>query len=156
MHSYRIQDPIDVIELGARQRSVGSIVRVKILGILAMIDDDETDWKVLTIALDDDKAPIVHDLNDVEAHWPGALRSLTDWLRMYKTAEGKKENKFGFAGKPQSAEFAKQVVEETHQAWKKLLVDASAKGKMKKVVSGPDIYTELALGASQSMQPAPG
>ncbi|CAE7812986.1 PPA6 [Symbiodinium sp. CCMP2592] len=148
-------DPIDVIELGARQRSVGSIVRVKILGILAMIDDDETDWKVLTIALDDDKAPIVHDLNDVEAHWPGALRSLTDWLRMYKTAEGKKENKFGFAGKPQSAEFAKQVVEETHQAWKKLLVDASAKGKMKKVVSGPDIYTELALGASQSMQPAP-
>ena len=91
---------------------------------------------------------IVHDLNDVEAHWPGALRCLTDWLRMqlnckickqvaalhscgqqlssfpclspvallytkslrYKTAEGKNENKFGFAGKPQSAEFAKQVV----------------------------------------------
>ena len=31
----------------------------RILGILAMIDDDETDWKVLTIALDDDKAPIL-------------------------------------------------------------------------------------------------
>ena len=27
------QDPIDVIELGARQRAVGSIVRVKILGL---------------------------------------------------------------------------------------------------------------------------
>ena len=28
----------------------------RILGVIAMIDDDETDWKVLTIALDDDKA----------------------------------------------------------------------------------------------------
>ena len=81
-----------------------------------MIDDDETDWKVLTIAMDDDKAPmlrlhfrmvcgdmlpfhsaavrhagcqrmrqmrIVHDLSDVEAHWPGAVPSLTEWLRMF-------------------------------------------------------------------------
>ena len=55
-----------------------------------------------------------------------------------------------------SAQDHAETKEETHQAWKKLLVDASAKGKMKKVVSGPDIYTELALGASQSMQPAPG
>ena len=28
-------------------------------GVIAMIDDDETDWKVLTIALDDDKAQIL-------------------------------------------------------------------------------------------------
>ena len=28
----------------------------RILCVIAMIDDDETDWKVLTIALDDDKA----------------------------------------------------------------------------------------------------
>jgi inorganic pyrophosphatase len=32
---------------------------VRILGVIAMIDDDETDWKVLTIALDDDKAQML-------------------------------------------------------------------------------------------------
>eukprot|EP00438_Fugacium_kawagutii_P000037 Skav208223 [mRNA] locus=scaffold3686:101141:102758:- [translate_table: standard] len=98
-----------------------------------MIDDDETDWKVLTIALDDDKAQILswnmHDLGDVDAHFPGMTSALTDWLRMpYKTAEGKKENKFGFGGKPQGAAFARKIV--------------------KKVASGNNLFTDLALGNS--------
>lgn len=29
----------------------------------------------------------------------------------YKTAEGKKENKFGFGGKPQGAAFARKIVD---------------------------------------------
>ena len=39
-------DPIDALEIGCRQIRTGQIVAVKILGILAMIDDGETDWKV--------------------------------------------------------------------------------------------------------------
>lgn len=39
-------DPLDAIEIGSKQWSTGSIVRVKILGVLAMIDSGETDWKV--------------------------------------------------------------------------------------------------------------
>jgi inorganic pyrophosphatase len=42
-------DPIDVIEIGTRQMKVGEVAAVKVLGILALIDDDETDWKVLAI-----------------------------------------------------------------------------------------------------------
>lgn len=139
-------DPVDVIELGSRQRPVGSITAVKILGVIAMIDDDETDWKVLTIALDDDKAQNMHDLDDVDAHFPGMTSALTDWLRMYKTAEGKKENKFGFGGKPQGAAFARRIVDETHQSWRKLMAAADEKGKVKKVASGANLYTDLALG----------
>ena len=33
-----------------------SDVCYRILGVIAMIDDDETDWKVLTIAMDDDRS----------------------------------------------------------------------------------------------------
>ncbi|CAE7556462.1 PPA6 [Symbiodinium pilosum] len=139
-------DPIDVIELGTRQRPVGSITRVKILGVIAMIDDDETDWKVLTIAMDDDRSQNVNDLNDIDAHMPGCTQALTDWLRMYKTAEGKKENKFGCGGKPQGAAFARKVVDECHEAWRKLLAAADEKGKVKKIASGNNLYTELALG----------
>lgn len=139
-------DPVDVIELGSRQRPVGSITAVKILGVIAMIDDDETDWKVLTIALDDDKAQNMHDLGDVDAHFPGMTAALTDWLRMYKTAEGKKENKFGFGGKPQGAAFARKIVDETHESWRKLMAAADEKGKVKKVASGNNLFTDLALG----------
>jgi len=138
-------DPIDVIELGTRQRPVGSITRVKIIGVIAMIDDDETDWKVLTLAMDDDRSPHVNDLNDLDAHMPGVTQSLTHWLRMYKTSEGKPENRFGCNDKPQVAAFAQRVVQECHESWRKLLAQANTSGKMKKVSSGGNIFTDLAL-----------
>uniref|UniRef100_A0A7S4T4F9 inorganic diphosphatase n=1 Tax=Alexandrium monilatum TaxID=311494 RepID=A0A7S4T4F9_9DINO len=138
-------DPVDVIELGTRQRPVGSITRVKIVGVIAMIDSDETDWKVLAVALDDDKANNIHDLQDLDAHMPGVTQALTHWLQFYKTAEGKGENKFGFGGKPQSAAFATKIVEETHQAWRQLVAAASSQGKMKKVMSGGNIFTDLTV-----------
>jgi len=128
-------DPIDVIELGTRQRPTGSITRVKIIGLIAMIDADETDWKVLTIALDDDRAPNIQDLSDLDAHMPGVTAALTHWLRYYKTAEGKDENKFGCGGKPQGAAFATRIVEETHEAWKKLLADRKSEGSLRRVGS---------------------
>jgi len=138
-------DPIDVIELGTRQRPVGSITRVKIIGVIAMIDDDETDWKVLALAMDDDRSANVNDLNDLDAHMPGVTQSLTHWLRMYKTSEGKPENRFGCDGKPQSAAFAQRIVQECHEAWRQLLAQSNASGKMKKVSSGSNIATDLAL-----------
>eukprot|EP00913_Durusdinium_trenchii_P006964 g6549.t1 len=110
-------DPVDVIELGSRQRPVGSITAVKNM----------------------------HDLGDVDAHFPGMTAALTDWLRMYKTAEGKKENKFGFGGKPQGAAFARKI-DETHESWRKLMAAADEKGKVKKVASGNNLFTDLALG----------
>lgn len=138
-------DPIDVIELGTRQRPVGSITRVKIIGVIAMIDDDETDWKVLTIAMDDDKAVNIQDLVDLDAHMPGVTASLTHWLRMYKTAEGKGENRFGYGGKPQGKAVATRVVEECHEAWRQLLAEKQASGGMKKVASGHNLFTSLAV-----------
>ena len=40
-------DPLDVCEIGIRQIGTGVVRAVKVLGVLAMIDDDETDWKVV-------------------------------------------------------------------------------------------------------------
>jgi inorganic pyrophosphatase len=42
-------DPIDVVEIGGAL-PVGTVTPVKVLGILGMIDQGETDWKVVTIA----------------------------------------------------------------------------------------------------------
>ena len=39
-------DPVDVCEIGLRQVPTGGVRPVKVLGVLAMIDDGETDWKV--------------------------------------------------------------------------------------------------------------
>ena len=52
-------DPLDAIEIGNKQWSTGSIVRVKVLGVLAMIDSGETDWKVIVISAEDPLAKYV-------------------------------------------------------------------------------------------------
>ena len=48
---WRVQgdnDPLDVVEIGTTQLTPGAVVKVKVLGVFAMIDDGETDWKVRT------------------------------------------------------------------------------------------------------------
>ena len=55
-------DPLDVIEIGLRQREVGSITPVKVLGVFAMIDAGETDWKVLVISMDDPLSDLINGM----------------------------------------------------------------------------------------------
>ncbi|XP_058150598.1 inorganic pyrophosphatase 2, mitochondrial isoform X1 [Dasypus novemcinctus] len=49
-------DPIDVCEIGSKIFSRGEVIRVKILGILALIDEGETDWKLIAINVNDPEA----------------------------------------------------------------------------------------------------
>jgi len=58
-------DPIDVVEIGSKSLDMGSITEVKPLGVLAMIDDGELDWKVLAVAVDDPLAAEYNDIDDV-------------------------------------------------------------------------------------------
>ena len=43
--------------------TVGEVKQVKVLGVLAMIDDGETDWKVLGIDITD---PLAEEMNGRE------------------------------------------------------------------------------------------
>lgn len=61
---------VDVVEIGERRRKIGEILRVKPLSALAMIDEGELDWKIVAISLDDPKAALVNDVDDVEKHFP--------------------------------------------------------------------------------------
>jgi inorganic pyrophosphatase len=61
---------VDVVEIGERRANTGEIMKVKPLAVLAMIDEGELDWKVVAISLDDPKAHLVNDIDDVEKHFP--------------------------------------------------------------------------------------
>lgn len=111
-------DPIDVVEIGSKQWPIGAIVQVKILGVLALVDDGETDWKLICINVSDHFAPLINDVADVDAHIPGCINAIRDWLRDYKYP---KVNAYGYDGKCMSKGFAEAVVEETHGFWKDLI-----------------------------------
>jgi inorganic pyrophosphatase len=120
-------DPIDVVEIGSKAIAMGSVAEVKPLGVLAMIDDGELDWKVIAVATDDELAKEYNDIDDV----PDAVKDgIREWFRWYKTPDDKPLNGFGFDEKWLDAKSANEVIEETHEAWKKLRSGETEAGKL--------------------------
>ena len=50
--------------------------QVKVLGVFGMIDDGETDWKVVTINVDDERAGQIEDVDDIEQVMPGTISAM--------------------------------------------------------------------------------
>lgn len=91
-------DPIDVCEIGSKVQPRGAVIKVKVLGVLAMIDEGETDWKVICIDVTDPDAEKLNDINDVETIKPGFLDATREWFKIYKIPDGKPLNEFAFDG----------------------------------------------------------
>lgn len=113
-------DPLDAIEIGLKSLDIGSIVPVKIIGAIPMVDDNEIDWKIITIAADDILAKKVNNIESLNKIMPGFLNSVINWFRCYKTAEGKKENKFALDGRILEKKEAIDIIFNTHKLWRKL------------------------------------
>ena len=91
-------DPLDVCEIGELVGKPGEVKQVKVLGVMALLDEGETDWKIIVVDVNDPLAPKLNDIEDVERHLPGLLRASNEWFRIYKIPDGKPENQFAFSG----------------------------------------------------------
>jgi inorganic pyrophosphatase len=120
-------DPVDAVELSSAAAKTGDIKKVKILGTYAMIDEGETDWKVVCIDVNDPLAEKINDVEDIEKFMPGKLQEVFTFLRDYKIPDGKPANTFAFNGELKSKKFALEVVEETYKEWQALVSDSNAK-----------------------------
>eukprot|EP00472_Partenskyella_glossopodia_P011562 CAMPEP_0197530552 /NCGR_PEP_ID=MMETSP1318-20131121/32196_1 /TAXON_ID=552666 /ORGANISM="Partenskyella glossopodia, Strain RCC365" /LENGTH=969 /DNA_ID=CAMNT_0043086441 /DNA_START=59 /DNA_END=2968 /DNA_ORIENTATION=+ len=107
-------DPLDVMEIGSTQISTGTVVQVKVLGVYSLIDQGEVDYKIIVINTKDPLAAQLRTPEDIDA----AVRSrLVDWLKMYKTAEGKEVNILT-TDVMEGPVKAMNVIKETHGYWK--------------------------------------
>ncbi|KAL7269461.1 Inorganic pyrophosphatase [Rhizina undulata] len=118
-------DPLDVCEIGEAVGYPGQIKRVKVLGIMALLDEEETDWKVIVIDEKDPLASKLNDIEDVERHLPGLLRATNEWFRIYKIPDGKPENQFAFSGECKNKKYATDIIRECAEAWDKLITGKS-------------------------------
>ncbi|RXN30154.1 inorganic pyrophosphatase-like protein [Labeo rohita] len=121
-------DPIDVCEIGSKVCVIGQVIQVKVLGILALIDEGETDWKVIAINVEDPDASSLNSIEDVRKIKPGHLEATLDWFKKYKVPDGKPENKFAFNGQFKDKDFAIEVIKSTHSYWKALVMRKKMKG----------------------------
>lgn len=114
-------DPIDAIEVGGQVATSGSVKAVKILGCLALLDEGETDWKIFVVDLADPLAAVLNDITDLDEHCPGLIDATRQWFKCYKIPDGKPANDFAFNGQVRDRAFAMRIVEETADAWKRLV-----------------------------------
>ena len=123
-------DPIDVVEIGSSALEAGSVTPVKPLGVLAMIDDGELDWKVIAVATSDPLASKLNDIDDVEKECPGYVSGIREWFRWYKTPDGKPVNGYGHGERALPAADAKKAIAETHAHYKAAAAGTADKGKL--------------------------
>jgi len=112
------KDPLDVCEIGEAIATVGEVKQVKVLGAMALIDEGETDWKILCIDVRDPLAEQLNDIDDIERLKPDFLEHTMVWFRDYKSPT---INKFAFEGKAKPKAYALKLVEENHEFWQHLM-----------------------------------
>jgi inorganic pyrophosphatase len=139
-----------VCEIGEQVGYVGQVKQVKILGIMALLDEGETDWKVIVVDVSDPLASKLNDIEDVERHLPGLVRATNEWFRcvlyfvqfsfhitqciaphidsIYKIPDGKPENQFAFSGEAKNKKYATEIIHECHEAWRRLITGESNAG----------------------------
>jgi len=121
-------DPLDVCEIGELVGYTGQVKQVKVLGVMALLDEEETDWKIIVIDVHDPLAPKLNDIEDVERHLPGLLRATNEWFRIYKIPDGKPENQFAFSGECKNKKYATEIIRECSDAWERLITGKTQRG----------------------------
>ena len=157
-------DPLDVVEIGEQVGYTGQIKQVKVLGVMALLDEGETDWKIIVIDVNDPLASKLNDIEDVERHLPGLIRATNEWFRIYKIPDGKPENQFAFSGEAKNRRYAAEVVHECHEAWRRLITGQVAAGEVQlanstvhgsKGLVSPNDAAVKAIPAADPKPPAP-
>lgn len=79
-------DPLDVIVLTTFPLAPGILVTVRPVAVMEMIDDGESDYKVIAVPTEDKRWDDVKDLKDLNAH---TLKEYQDFFESYKKLKGK-------------------------------------------------------------------
>jgi len=122
---YGDNDPIDVVEISNNSYKCGEILPIKILNVLALIDEGETDWKIIGIKYDENDSNInnINNIFDAEQIY-GIKYSeiILDWFLNYKVPDGKPQNEFAWNAEYKDSTYAINIIEETYKLWYNLML----------------------------------
>lgn len=98
-------DPVDVLVLSTHAFVPGSVIPVRPISVLRMIDDGDKDEKLICVPLKDPRFDHYHDLGDIGEH---LQQEIANFFETYKLLQNKKVTVEGF----ENREAARQVVAE--------------------------------------------
>ena len=105
-------DPLDAIILGNEPWVTGAYVKVRVLGVMPMIDQGDVDDKLICVIADDPRFTNIGSIADVDEN---ILKEITNFFENYKTLENKPVK----IGKISGYEKAKKVVLTCQEMYKK-------------------------------------
>lgn len=79
-------DPLDVLVITDEGVLPNTVARVRVIGVLRMIDDGESDDKILGVYADDPRYSDTEDVSDVHEH---RLREIQHYFETYKDLQDK-------------------------------------------------------------------
>ena len=79
-------DPLDVLVVSTFPIYPGVLVTVRPVGILNMIDGEDSDDKIIAVPVDDRRWEYVHDISDLNQH---SLKEYQHFFETYKILKGK-------------------------------------------------------------------
>jgi inorganic pyrophosphatase len=88
-------DPLDVLTLVDEPSYPGVLMLVRPVGVLAMVDQDEPDEKILAVPYRNPRFDQVHTIDQVFQH---NLREIEHFFTIYKELEGKRTEMRGWRG----------------------------------------------------------
>ena len=88
-------DPIDILALADEPSTQGSMVDVRPLGILEMVDSEKIDWKILSVPARNPRYENIADIHSLAAH---VRDEIEHFFNIYKELEGKKVQTHGWRG----------------------------------------------------------
>ncbi len=107
-------DPLDVLTLVDEPSYPGVLMLVRPVGVLAMVDQDEPDEKILAVPNHNPRFDQIHTIDQVFAH---NLREIEHFFTIYKELEGKRTEMKGWKGPREAREVIRRSRErylETH------------------------------------------
>lgn len=90
---YDDDDPLDVLVLIKEPTFPGCVLTARPIGLFRMLDQEQTDDKVLAVVDDDPLYADYQDIDDVPAHF---LREVAHFFAHYKDLEGKRVQTIGW------------------------------------------------------------
>ena len=104
-------DPLDILVLCQLSVPPLSLMRVRPIGIMPMVDGNEPDDKIIAVAVSDPEYNIYFDISELP---PFKLLMINQFFNDYKTLERKQVRTF----KPMGAGHAKRIIQRCNLAYK--------------------------------------
>jgi inorganic pyrophosphatase len=80
------KDPLDVVVLTTFPLAPGILVNVRPVAVINMIDDGDSDYKIIAVPVEDRRWENVQDIGDLNPH---ALKEYQHFFETYKQLKGK-------------------------------------------------------------------